>query len=106
MTTGEAPLLLVEGLSTVAPRRFRLRRRSATLAAPRRGNVLDASLVLGPQLTAVLGEVTDGTTDLAEALSGRLLPGRGRILVAGASPSKNAAIRARIGYLPPDREGH
>lgn len=103
MTTGGTPLLLVENLSTVARQPFRLRRRSA-LGTPRRGNVLEASLVLGPQLTAVLGEVADGTTDLVEALSGRLPPGRGRILVAGASPSKNAAVRARIGYLPPERE--
>jgi ABC-2 type transport system ATP-binding protein len=74
-------------------------------AGPRgrsRGSLNGINFSLGAGLTAFVGAPEDGTLALAAALSGSRPPSRGKVLVAGVSPDKSPAVRARIGVLSPE----
>ncbi len=64
-----------------------------------RGAVKNLLLHRGPGVLAILGAPEDGTLALAELLSGQRRPERGRVLVSGREPHRDAALRARIGAL-------
>lgn len=66
-----------------------------------RGRIVAAELFLVSGVHVMLGQPEDGTLALVEALSGARAPEHGDVLIAGAPPSRDAAIRRRIGTLGP-----
>jgi ABC-2 type transport system ATP-binding protein len=74
------------------------RDRSGPRGAPR-GSIAVASLELGAGVVAILGAPQDGAVALFEVLSGRRRPERGRVLVAGGDPARDARTRLRIGAV-------
>ncbi|MBK9258808.1 MAG: ATP-binding cassette domain-containing protein [Polyangiaceae bacterium] len=74
-------------------------------AAPRRrarGTLSGVSLALGSGVFAFVGGPEDGTFALFDVITGTRAPLRGRVAIAGASPARSGATRARIGMLPPE----
>jgi len=75
------------------------------LAGPRRrarGTITGLSLSFGTGVYAFVGAPEDGTFALFDILTGVRAPLRGRVLVAGASPARSGALRARMGVLSPE----
>ena len=64
-----------------------------------RGAVANLLLQRGPGVLAILGAPEDGTLALVELLSGQRRPERGKVLVGGLEPHRDAALRSRIGVL-------
>ena len=73
-------------------------------AAATPGSIVDVRLEAGTGILAIVGAAEDGTRVLADVLAGRYRPDRGKVLVGGLEPSRNAVVRRGIGYLAPTPE--